>query len=100
MRLFVDSVSSGSKSHSSSNLCRQKLSVSFLSVQVQLMAIALKATFPVQLKKKPENHLFIRLNAQRVVVSRKTLKTPMATLSTVCTVGLSETFARLRQEGK
>ncbi|CAK9143781.1 unnamed protein product [Ilex paraguariensis] len=64
------------------------------------MAIALKATFPVQLKKKPENHLFIRLNAQRVVVSRKTLKTPMATLSTVCTVGLSETFARLRQEGK
>ncbi|KAM7521656.1 hypothetical protein LguiA_011558 [Lonicera macranthoides] len=67
------------------------------------MAVALKTTCFLQLKKKPQHHLLICPNFCRFNVSAKAFKPPMATLATapaVPTVGLAETFAKLKQEGK
>ncbi|KAL2535720.1 Tryptophan synthase alpha chain [Forsythia ovata] len=55
------------------------------------MAATLKTTFFLQ--SKPGGHSLPRLKPFR-------FKTPMATLTTVPTVGLSETFSRLKQQGK
>ncbi|XP_059660427.1 tryptophan synthase alpha chain isoform X2 [Cornus florida] len=64
------------------------------------MAVVLKATCFLQLKKKSEDPFLIRPNFQRFSISTKTFKPPMATLTTAPTVGLSETFTRLRSQGK
>ncbi|KAL2510754.1 Tryptophan synthase alpha chain [Abeliophyllum distichum] len=55
------------------------------------MAATLKTTFFLQ--NKPGGHSLPRIKPFR-------FKTPMATLATVPTVGLSETFSRLKQQGK
>ena len=66
------------------------------------MATALKATCFLQLQKKPQDNLLSRpSNPGRITIPARTaFKPPMATLSTVPTVGLSETFTRLRKQGK
>ncbi|PSS06342.1 Tryptophan synthase alpha chain like [Actinidia chinensis var. chinensis] len=66
------------------------------------MAAALKATCFLQLQKKPQDNLLSRpSNPQRITIPARTaFKPSMATLSTVPTVGLSETFTRLRKQGK
>ncbi|KAK2970196.1 hypothetical protein RJ640_019664 [Escallonia rubra] len=65
------------------------------------MAVALKATFFVQLPKKSDFHSFAHTNLQKSAVSTKPFSRPlMVTLTAVPTVGLSETFARLKQQGK
>lgn len=65
-----------------------------------LMAVALKATSFLQLKKHNHSIIF-RPNSHKLSLSvAKSFKLPMATLSTVPTVGLSETFTRLKQQGK
>lgn len=64
------------------------------------MAVALKATSFLQLKKNNHSIIF-RPNSHKLSLSvAKSFKLPMATLSTVPTVGLSETFTRLKQQGK
>ncbi|KAM7478219.1 hypothetical protein LguiA_026432 [Lonicera macranthoides] len=67
------------------------------------MAVALKTTCFLQLKKKPQHHSLICPNFCIFNVSAKAFKPPMATLTTapiVPIVGLAETFARLKQQGK
>ncbi|GFZ19740.1 aldolase-type TIM barrel family protein [Actinidia rufa] len=63
------------------------------------MAAALKATCFLQLQKKPQDNLLSRPSkTQSITISaRTTFKHPMAALSTV---GLAETFTRLRKQGK
>ncbi|KAK9281698.1 hypothetical protein L1049_004602 [Liquidambar formosana] len=62
------------------------------------MAIALKANGFLRLKKSENSHLF-RIPSQKSTVSTKQYR-PMATMTTVPTVGLSETFTRLKKQGK
>ncbi|XAR61148.1 Tryptophan synthase [Bertholletia excelsa] len=66
------------------------------------MAVVLKATwFSQSLKKGSEDHLFPRLhNPQRLAVPSRSFKLPMAALSTTPAVGISQTFTRLRKQGK
>ncbi|XP_052169984.1 tryptophan synthase alpha chain [Diospyros lotus] len=65
------------------------------------MAVAPKATCFFQLKTNSERYSILRPpNSRRVAVPIPAFRPPMATLSTVPTVGLSETFTRLRQGGK
>ncbi|KAL6968248.1 cTPxI [Sarracenia purpurea var. burkii] len=65
------------------------------------MAVALKASCFLQLKNKPESHFLLRHSNSRVFASpKREFKASMATLTTVPTVGLSETFTRLRKQGK
>uniref|UniRef100_A0A5B7BCK7 Putative tryptophan synthase alpha chain n=1 Tax=Davidia involucrata TaxID=16924 RepID=A0A5B7BCK7_DAVIN len=64
------------------------------------MALTLKATCFMQLKKKSQENLLLPPISQRFTTSIKTFKPPMATLSSVSTVGLSETFTRLKRQGK
>ncbi|GMP90806.1 hypothetical protein CsSME_00041774 [Camellia sinensis var. sinensis] len=65
------------------------------------MAIALKSSSFLQLKSKSQGHLLITpFNSQRVSIPSRTFKPPMATLSAIPSVGLSETFARLKKQGK
>ncbi|XP_043691232.1 tryptophan synthase alpha chain-like isoform X2 [Telopea speciosissima] len=61
------------------------------------MAIALKTTSFLQTRKS-QSH-FLRLSAPTFTVSFKS-RTVMATLSIAPAVGLSETFSRLKQQGK
>lgn len=66
------------------------------------MAIAFKSptTSFFQLKKNnPETHSFLRFSTQRFATPARRF-TPMAAISTVPTVGLSETFTRLKKQGK
>lgn len=65
------------------------------------MAIAFESQNPIffQLKKNPETHCFLRFPAQRLAVPGRRL-TPMAALSAASSVGLSETFTRLKNKGK
>lgn len=66
------------------------------------MAIAFKSptTSFFQLKKNnPETHSFLRFSSQRFATPARRF-TPMAAISTVPTVGLSETFTRLKKQGK
>lgn len=66
------------------------------------MAIAFKSPTPsfFQLKKKNlETHSFLRFSSQRFATPARRF-TPMAAISTVPTVGLSETFTRLKKQGK
>ncbi|KAF8019691.1 hypothetical protein BT93_G0398 [Corymbia citriodora subsp. variegata] len=62
------------------------------------MALALKSTCFVQLK-KPKSCCAFPSSRQLAVVSTKR-NTTMAALSTVSTIGISETFAKLKKEGK
>jgi hypothetical protein len=66
------------------------------------MAIAFKSQNPTffQLKKNTEAHSFLRFPSQRLAVPVGRRFTPMAALSTAPTVGLSETFKRLKNQGK
>ncbi|KAA8543309.1 hypothetical protein F0562_021196 [Nyssa sinensis] len=64
------------------------------------MAFSLKATSFLQLKKNSEANLLLRPISQRSTSSIKTFKPPLAALSTASTVGLSETFTRLKSQGK
>lgn len=64
------------------------------------MAIVPKASCPLQLYKKQTHISLVSFNPNRFTISTKSFKPPMATLTTVPTVGLSETFARLKQQGK
>lgn len=65
------------------------------------MAIALKSSSFLQLKSKSQGHLLITpFNSQRVSIPSRTFKPPMATLSAIPSVGLSETFTRLKKQGK
>ena len=66
------------------------------------MAIAFKSptTSFFQLKKNnPETNSFLRFSSHRFVTPVRRF-TPMAALSTVPTVGISETFTRLKKQGK
>ncbi|XP_059432395.1 tryptophan synthase alpha chain [Corylus avellana] len=64
------------------------------------MAIAFKSPTPTfLLKKNTEAHSFLRFPSQRLAVPVRRF-TPMAALSTAPTVGLSETFTRLKNQGK
>ena len=78
---------------------RNPSSTTLLSQTRPLMAVALKATCFLQLQKKPQDNLLSRpSNPQSITISaRTTFKHPMAALSTV---GLAETFTRLRKQGK
>ncbi|XP_030442790.2 tryptophan synthase alpha chain [Syzygium oleosum] len=62
------------------------------------MALALKPTCFVQLK-KPKSCCAFQSSRQLAVVSTKR-NTTMAALSIVSTIGISETFAKLKKEGK
>lgn len=75
------------------------------------MAAALKASSFLQLKQKPQSSSFLYPTSQRIALpssnnikykSRsRSFQTPMASaLTAVPTVGLSETFSNLRQNGK
>ena len=64
------------------------------------MAIAFKPPTPTfQLKDNTAAHSFLRFPSQRLAVPVRRF-TPMAALSTAPTVGLSETFTRLKNQGK
>ena len=65
------------------------------------MASFLKATHFIHSNNKLENHAFPHSynNTQKLKISTS-VKPPMAALNTTPTVGLSETFARLRKQGK
>nr|XP_009784855.1 PREDICTED: tryptophan synthase alpha chain-like isoform X2 [Nicotiana sylvestris] len=65
------------------------------------MASFLKATHFIHSNNKLEYHAFPHSynNTQRLKISTS-VEPPMATLSTTPTVGLSETFTRLRKQGK
>ncbi|KAK7824302.1 tryptophan synthase alpha chain [Quercus suber] len=66
------------------------------------MAIAFKSptTSFFELKKNNlETHSFLRFSSQRFATPARRF-TPMAAISTVPTVGLSETFTRLKKQGK
>lgn len=62
------------------------------------MAIALKSSCFLQLK-KPEAGFQVCFSSKKAIISVKRY-TPMAALRTVETVGLSETFNRLKKQGK
>lgn len=62
------------------------------------MALALKSTCFVQLK-RPKSCCAFRSSRQLAIVSTRR-STTMAALSTVATIGISETFAKLKKEGK
>nr|WRW51054.1 tryptophan synthase alpha chain [Uncaria rhynchophylla] len=67
-------------------------------------AAALKASCFLQLKQKPQDRSSLLL-PQRIGLSAsntlgRSFKPPMATLSTVPAVGLSETFSKLKKQGK
>lgn len=62
------------------------------------MAVAPKTTSFLQLKKS-QNINLLRISSQKSSVSFRQFK-PMATLTTAPTVGLSETFTRLKTQGK
>ncbi|KAF3436224.1 hypothetical protein FNV43_RR23316 [Rhamnella rubrinervis] len=62
------------------------------------MAVALKSMGFLHLK-KPQNHLHHRCPSQVPTLSVKRF-TPMAALTSAPTVGLSETFKRLKEQGK
>jgi tryptophan synthase alpha chain len=68
------------------------------------MAISLKTTSFLQLKKSPQIHSLISPNFCRLNASSKSFRPLMATLTasalTVPTVGLAETFIKLKQQGK
>lgn len=63
------------------------------------MAVTLKTPCFLRSSKKPDNNVFLRLTTQRPNLSIKST-TPMASLTASPVVGLSETFSRLRQQGK
>ncbi|XP_075112891.1 tryptophan synthase alpha chain-like [Nicotiana tabacum] len=65
------------------------------------MASFLKATHFIHSNNKLENHAFPHSynNTQKLKISTS-VKPPMAALNTTPTVGLSETFTRLRKQGK
>jgi hypothetical protein len=64
------------------------------------MAIAFKSPAPIFFQlKNTEAHSFLRFPSQRLAVPVGRF-TPMAALSTAPTVGLSETFTRLKNQGK
>lgn len=63
------------------------------------MALALKPSGFLQFNKKPEIHLLLSFHSRKTIVSTKIFK-PMATLTTAPAFGLSETFTRLKSQGK
>lgn len=63
------------------------------------MAVALKPSGFLQFNKKPEIHLLLSFHSRKTIVSTKIFK-PMATLTTAPAFGLSETFTRLKSQGK
>ncbi|MCD9645564.1 cTPxI [Datura stramonium] len=63
------------------------------------MAAVLKATHFIHSNNKLENHPFPQRYTQRLKISTAP-RPPMAALSTTPTVGLSETFTRLKKQGK
>ncbi|KAI3937364.1 hypothetical protein MKW98_001935 [Papaver atlanticum] len=62
------------------------------------MATAMKTTLFLQPKKS--HNQFVSHSTQRPNVSFKSFTVPMASISTTPTVGLSETFSKLKKQGK
>ncbi|CAL5194092.1 unnamed protein product [Lathyrus oleraceus] len=62
------------------------------------MAIAFKSSCFLQLN-KPENSFRVSFSSKKTIVSVKRI-TPVAAIKTMETVGLSETFKRLKEQGK
>ncbi|RAL48881.1 hypothetical protein DM860_001201 [Cuscuta australis] len=64
------------------------------------MAASVKATHFLQLKINQGHHPLFTHSRERIRVSPKLLRPVMAALSTTAAAGLSETFVRLKQQGK
>ncbi|VFQ77777.1 unnamed protein product [Cuscuta campestris] len=64
------------------------------------MAASVKATHFLQLKINQCQHPLFTHSRERIRVSPKLLRPAMAALSTTAAAGLSETFVRLKQQGK